>query len=274
MKGSASVGNFRGDCNQRMRSEEERAVPIVDPHVRMELNTMDSPSPRAPKTCIVIPCFNEESRIDLPAFESFLAASNDIQLVMVNDGSTDGTMSVLSSLAEQHPGRVRALDLGFNQGKAEAVRQGMLMALETPGVEYAGFWDADLATPLESIALFADVLDRRDDIDVVFGTRVALLGREIERKASRHYFGRIFATAAGLVLSMPVYDTQCGAKLFRNNKRCTSLFERRFGSRWIFDVELVARYVHGRTSKHGIYEMPLDRWRDVGDSRVRPRDFV
>ncbi len=84
----------------------------------------------------------------------------------------------------------------------------------------------------------------------------------------------MFATGASVVLALPIYDTQCGAKLFRVNDYCRSLFEAPFGSRWIFDVELVARYCRERSGMTGIYEQPLDLWRDVGGSKVRPVDFI
>jgi putative flippase GtrA len=180
---------------------------------------------------------------------------------------------VLHAVAAKWPGRVVAMDLQVNSGKAEAVRLGMVRAMSLPKTAYAGFWDADLATPLEAIPTFIEVMNRREDIDLLLGARVGLLGRDIDRKASRHYSGRVFATAASLVLSLPVYDTQCGAKLIRVNPITRSLFDERFGSRWIFDVEMIARYLTHRKSG-GIYELPLDQWKDVAGSKVRTIDFV
>jgi putative flippase GtrA len=86
--------------------------------------------------------------------------------------------------------------------------------------------------------------------------------------------GRIFATGASLCLNLPVYDTQCGAKLLRAGEGMASLFEKPFGSRWIFDVELLARYMKNKGSGAGLYEHSLASWRDVGESKVRPMDFV
>src|SRR5262249_50747242 len=90
----------------------------------------------------------------------------------------------------------------------------------------------------------------------------------------RHYLGRVFATAASLVLALPIYDTQCGAKLMRSSPPMRALFALPFCSRWIFDVELLARYLASFGTQRGLYELPLRRWTDVGDSRVRARDFV
>jgi len=228
----------------------------------------------APSTCVVVPCYNEATRFDSAAFDAYVATTSEVSFVLVNDGSSDATLSVLQALAQKHPTRVRVLDVQPNQGKAEAVRRGMLLAMDNGDFQYAGFWDADLATPLDAITVFIDVFKRLERVDVVFGTRVGLLGRQIERKPSRHYLGRVFATGASIVLSLPVYDTQCGAKLFRVGELNRGLFATRFLSRWIFDIELVARYCRERAGQVGIYELPLDRWRDVGESKVRPIDFV
>jgi glycosyltransferase involved in cell wall biosynthesis len=229
---------------------------------------------RPSETCIVVPCYNEEARFDSAAFERFLQTHPRVSFVLVNDGSTDKTLAVLEALSRRHPQRVRTLDVQPNGGKAEAVRRGMLLAMQTDEFDYAGFWDADLATPLDAIPAFVEVMERQADVDIVLGARVALLGRQIERHPARHYFGRIFATAASVTLAVPVYDTQCGAKLLRVEERTLSLFEAPFGSRWIFDVELLARYLQGRPGGSGIYELPLECWKDVRGSRVRPTDFV
>jgi dolichyl-phosphate beta-glucosyltransferase len=227
----------------------------------------------AVRTWIVVPCYNEESRLDMEAYAAALAGNPDLGFVLVNDGSKDRTLELLSSLIARFGSRVEVIDQQPNQGKAEAVRVGMQCALRKQG-DYAGYFDADLATPLDEVPAFVRALDENPAIDIVLGARVALLGRDIDRKPSRHYLGRVFATAASLVLSLPVYDTQCGAKLFRSNEATRALFAKRFGSRWIFDVELIARYLNSRPDKRGLFELPVRRWTDVGESRVKGVDFV
>jgi dolichyl-phosphate beta-glucosyltransferase len=80
-----------------------------------------------------------------------------------------------------------------------------------------------------------------------------------------------------MTLGVAVYDTQCGAKLFRATDETQTLFLQPFSSRWIFDVEILARLVatagDGRAEQM-IYECPLDRWTDVGGSQLKPRDFA
>jgi dolichyl-phosphate beta-glucosyltransferase len=116
---------------------------------------------------------------------------------------------------------------------------------------------------------------------LAMGSRVAMLGRDIQRSGSRHLLGRAFATATSVLLRMPVYDTQCGAKLFRATTEVAGLFSDAFRSRWIFDVEILARMMRGlagvqRRSQltEMIYEFPLERWRDVRGSRLGARDFA
>src|SRR5262249_16117766 len=146
------------------------------------------------------------------------------RFLFVNDGSTDDTISVLKALHEDDPERYVICDLPRNVGKAEAVRAGVLLAFAA-GPDYMGYWDADLATPLGMIPTFCTLLDDRPDLEMVFGARVRLLGRNNERSMVRHYLGRTFATATSITLALGIYDTQCGAKLFRVSPTMRSLFQ-------------------------------------------------
>jgi glycosyltransferase involved in cell wall biosynthesis len=231
------------------------------------------------RAIIVVPCYNEALRLDVRKFKEFSRENRHRRFLFVNDGSTDGTSEVLGDLCRSDRDCFAACDLPENVGKAEAVRQGLLRAFEADP-DYVGYWDADLATPLDAILTFCSVLDSRPDIDMVFGARVSLLGRSVRRGPLRHYLGRIFATAASLVLGIGFYDTQCGAKLFRASPEILSLFQRPFSTRWIFDVEIVARLIAARRGtdrprvEEIVYEFPLHEWRDVAGSKVKPRDLA
>lgn len=227
---------------------------------------------------IVVPCYNEAARLATEKFRAFAHAHSSVRFLFVNDGSRDGTAQLLAALSASDPAHFAWLDLPKNGGKAEAVRSGMVRALASE-CRYAGYWDADLATPLEEIPRFVAALEGGHDI--CFGSRVRLLGRAIERRPLRHYLGRMFATAASFVLDLAVYDTQCGAKLFRVSETARALFAEPFRVNWTFDVELIARLqsrLHrehkGQDASSLIYELPLNEWRDIAGSKVRPTDFL
>ena len=231
-----------------------------------------------PTVTIVVPCYNEEKRLDPAAFLRMARAHPEIRFLLVNDGSTDGTQALLDALARDGGASIEALSLASNRGKAEAVREGVRHALRDRP-EAFGYWDADLSTPLEEIPAFLKILAEHEEIELVMGSRVKLLGRDIERKVSRHYLGRVFATCASTSLGVPVYDTQCGAKLFRNSPGTRWAFRSPFLSRWIFDVELMARLglLGARRPRYDtercVYEHPLPVWRDVAGSKIRLLDW-
>jgi glycosyltransferase involved in cell wall biosynthesis len=182
-------------------------------------------------------------------------------------------LECLRGIATQRPSQVEVISLPENQGKGEAVRQGLLRALSRDGA-VVGYIDADLATPPQELHRLATLV-RTSTYDILMGSRVQLLGHAIERRHARHYLGRIFATCASLGLGLPVYDTQCGAKLFRRTEALVSALERPFTSRWVFDVELLARLVRPHAGivsipVKRIREEPLLSWTDVPGSKLRP----
>ena len=229
-------------------------------------------------TIVVVPCYNEAARLPVAAFEAFARQHPDVGLLMVNDGSRDATATIINRLATLFPRQVETLHLPFNVGKAEAVRQGMLMAFAAQPQQVA-YWDADLATPLEAVTQFREVLQRRPSVEIVIGTRLPLLGRRIRRTRTRAILGRVFAVCASRVLRLRIADTQCGAKMFRCSERIEALFAAPFGTRWIFDVELLARWqcsLHQGAlhNESRLFEFPLEDWHDVAGSKLKRSDFV
>jgi dolichyl-phosphate beta-glucosyltransferase len=222
---------------------------------------------------LVVPCYNEAERLKTEPFLQAIGADSEIGLLFVDDGSTDATAEILASIPARGDGRIKVLRLSRHVGKAGAVRAGVLAAFDACP-EYVGFWDADLSTPLTALPDFMETFRSRPEVDIVIGARVKLLGRDVRRSLMRHYCGRIFATAASVALGIGVYDTQCGAKIFRATEPVRQAFSRPFQSQWIFDVEILSRYLAARGTAGAelhIYELPLKHWRDVPGSKLKLR---
>lgn len=219
---------------------------------------------------IVVPCYNEEGRIDQQAFLD-LSRLRNLNLLFVDDGSVDGTGRVLRQLVEGCDA-FGILTLPRNMGKAEAVRRGLQEAI-AQGAAIVGYLDADLATPGPELARIVQALEADDQLAAVFGSRVARLGSHIQRSEFRHFTGRVFATFASWALGVVVYDTQCGAKAFRVNDNLMAAIEEPFRSSWSFDVLLCQRLLDGDDRLPGLptsafLELPLESWHDVAESKV------
>jgi len=178
---------------------------------------------------------------------------------------------VLEALNRERPDRVMVLPVEVNGGKAEAVRQGVLHVSRASRSELIGYWDADLSTPLSELAGMISVFEHQPASRFVMGSRVRRLGSKIKRRAIRRYLGRVFSTLASVILDLPIYDSQCGAKLFRR-ELAEVLFAERFMTRWLFDVEILARLI-GQFGQEEVrrttVEVPLSAWREVGGSKLR-----
>jgi glycosyltransferase involved in cell wall biosynthesis len=224
---------------------------------------------------IVIPCFNERARFSQEQLRRLVHTAST-RVVLVDDGSTDGTWEMLQALCRQFPGRTSPLRLAHNSGKAEAVRRGMLAAL-ADGCDVVGYLDADFATPADEMVRLVRTL-QESSAEVALASRVGLLGTRIERRMPRHYLGRVFATFASLILDLRVYDTQCGAKAFRASPLLRNAISEPFHARWAFDVELIGRLLAGSGSLAGLsakdfIEMPLRSWTDMGGSQLTPMHY-
>jgi glycosyltransferase involved in cell wall biosynthesis len=222
---------------------------------------------------LVVPCYNEASRLDVERWVRF-AEGGPAKILFVDDGSRDDTLRVLGAMHERSPERVEVLHLSMNGGKGEAVRAGLRRAIEL-ACDVVGYSDADLATPPDEIARLFEALDEEPELLGVIGSRIKTLGTHIERRAMRHYLGRVFATGAAVALGRPVYDTQCGAKVFRAGATLARAIEEPFVSRWAFDVELLARLFEGAPADSAvIHELPLRTWVHVAGSKLSASGMV
>ena len=228
------------------------------------------------KTCIIIPCYNESERLDVASFIDYYERNPNVHLWFVNDGSSDNTLDVIESIHRGRGDRIRFIDQAQNRGKAAAIRIGVIEALNVDSFDIVGYIDADLSTSLAEFNRLIIELSKSGSCQMVFGSRFRRLGSKIERNPVRHILGRVFATMASLVLGLGVYDTQCGAKLFRI-ELARQIFEMPFMSKWLFDIELFFRTIKVlgiEESRNRLVEIPLNKWIDRGKSRISIMYFV
>ena len=227
-----------------------------------------------PSVKMVVPCYNEAKRLDTATFIAFLSQNANISMVFVNDGSRDATLDVLAEIQAACPAQVEVLSLRQNSGKAEAVRQGLQYATASDAA-FVGYWDADLATPLDAITDFLRVGQRFDTIDVIFGARRMMLGHRVERTMGRRLVSRVCATLARVAVRLPIGDTQCGAKMLRNTEALSNALKTPFSAGWLFDVELFTRLSAQTEEAHrAFYEFPLAEWTEVAGSKVSGRAIL
>jgi glycosyltransferase involved in cell wall biosynthesis len=221
------------------------------------------------KVTIIIPFYNEEKRIVLESFHQIFKNSSQYDFILVDDGSTDNTNTILGEFKNKFP-NLTILKLDKNIGKAEAIRAAVLSISNT---DFIAYYDADLATPfseLDKLILFSI---QNPNYKMIMGARIKLIGNGVKRSLTRHYFGRIFATIVSqFVLKVAVYDTQCGAKVI-DFETAKPIFSKPFISKWLFDVELLKRLQKSHNLKEVVKEIPLEKWEEIGSSKIKRTDF-
>ena len=191
-----------------------------------------------PTLSIVVPAFNEAARIgpSLRKIVDYIAQRHErIELIVVDDGSTDDTAAVAEKAAS-HSGAAmtRVIRYEANRGKGYAVRHGLLEAK----ANIALFSDADLSTPITETPKLVDAI-RNGECDLAFGSRALdrnLIG--VHQPWRREQGGRVFNLIVRVATGLPFWDTQCGFKAFRMNVS-RPLIEAAQIDRFGFDVELI-----------------------------------
>lgn len=228
------------------------------------------------KISIIIPCYNESLRLNQKAFSDFISENqSEYDIIFVNDGSTDNTLDILNKISIEFPNNFFICNLSHNCGKAEAVRVGINFSYEKNQYNYMAYFDADLATPLSEINFLKKIAVNNPLLVMVLCSRIKRLGANINRNSKRHILGRIFSTFASKILKLPVYDTQCGAKLIKA-EIIPYVFNKPFVTSWIFDVEILARIRNNNrdTITSILYEHPVSKWEDVGGSKLKFKHMV
>ena len=160
-------------------------------------------------------------------------------------------------------------------GKRRRSGPAVLHAASLARFRFIGYWDADLSTPLDEVEHLLEALHRDRRCQLALGSRVKRLGSTHRAPAARHALGRIFAACASGVLGVSVYDSQCGAKIFRAEVVPT-LFGKPFLTRWLFDLEMLARLRNeaGAAVEDMTDRSAAARWREVGGSKLKLRDMI
>jgi dolichyl-phosphate beta-glucosyltransferase len=222
---------------------------------------------------LIVPCFNEAARWD-DAYWSTIVRPGEIDVLFVDDGSTDATAECLSRMTTANGSR--AIRLPTNAGKSEAVRQGLLTGWdEASGL--IGFLDADGAFPAEDVARIVaraeSLLSEPTDLDAVWTSRVLMAGRDIQRHTSRHYLGRALTTIVAPWHGYTVYDTQSGFKLFQRSATLKSCLQEPFSTHWFPDIELLMRWRRISASPMRVWEEPVNGWHDVAGSKMNRSQY-
>jgi dolichyl-phosphate beta-glucosyltransferase len=209
----------------------------------------------APELSIVIPAYNEERRLSrglgqiLDYLASKQSSAGKVEIIVVDDGSTDATADVVNDWARRAP-NLRLISNGGNRGKGYSVRHGML---EARG-RIALFTDADLSSPIQELEKLLAALAEGNDVAI--GSRAvdrSLI--EVHQSPYRELAGIIFNGFVRLFTGLPFQDTQCGFKAFRLEPSRV-VFEQQRIERFGFDPEILFL-----AKRHGLrsIEVPV-RW--------------
>lgn len=214
---------------------------------------------------IIVPAYNEEHRIGptLQSIDAFISnRPGPIEVIVVDDGSTDATAEVAAASACPN---LRVIRVDRNIGKGHAVRVGMLAASGDRRL----FMDADGSTPINEVDRLHQELDRRGGSGVSFAS-IAVPGADVLRPQTglRTAFGRLGNRAIRALVLPNVADSQRGFKLFSADA-ATTIFSRCVVDGWGFDVEVLALAVG---LGFEIIEVPVT-WIHMEDSRVTPFSY-
>lgn len=220
-----------------------------------------------PYLSVVIPAYNEESRIasSLRTACDYLARTGrPSEIVVVDDGSRDGTAATVERVVAAAPGgvTVRLLRNGRNRGKGYSIKHGVLLS----SGERLLLSDADFSTPIDELPRLLDPIER-GECDIAIGSRGLPDSRiEIRQPAWRESMGRCFNRLVRALTGLPFHDTQCGFKAMPR-RPVLPLFRAARIERFAYDVELL--YL-ARGAGLRVREVPV-LWRNAAGSKVEPK---
>jgi dolichyl-phosphate beta-glucosyltransferase len=242
-------------------AEIQNSLAMSDVVSASSVSVYTDPMVRTPDLSVIIPAYNEESRI-APTVRDIVgfcrAGRRAFEVILVDDGSRDGTIAVARVLSEEFP-ELRVIRLAANHGKGYAVRTGVVNSIG----RLVLFADADGATPIGEIERLESALD--SGVDIAVGSRALRdTGVQVHARLYRHLIGRTFHLLVEWLADAGVKDTQCGFKLFRSAV-AQDLFPRMQMNGFSFDVEVL---VMARRRGYRVAEIPVN-WTHQPGSKVR-----
>lgn len=231
------------------------------------LNSTDPTSDTSPSVRLVIPAFQESTRLGpfLDDLNRELQSMTNVTVQVVDDGSAaaeaEATAALINQRRSEMPWLLTMHGLSDNHGKGAAVRAGWDLAGDEAWLAFA---DADGATPAREIRrLIAQLPQASPGGPAIFASRILMLGRHVDRKLKRHIVGRVFATLVSNLLGIRAYDTQCGCKFIpaaayhriRDRLKCRG---------FSFDVELLVVLTDSGCQ---VREEPVD-WFEIPGGKV------
>lgn len=224
---------------------------------------------------LVLPTFNEAARLHFylaEIVEYSKLVRDPLTIVVADDGSNEDQYLRMQRDAEEAQSKCKNTQVAIryfrsisNRGKGAVIREQFLRWIELPDVGCIGFADSDGATPFYEIMRLFDIVRGDEAIDGAIGTRFKCLGKKVVRSYKRFLTGRIFATILSNMFNIDVYDTQCGAKVFRQSfYQDATLRNLCDDNRWLFDTQLV---IIGHKLGYRLVEIPVD-WEDKAGSKI------
>lgn len=220
---------------------------------------------KTPFLSVVVPVYNEHARLHhLSKISRYLAkVPFTSELLVVDDGSSDATPTLLLQLQQQFP--IKVITSAVNRGKGHAVKQGMLHAKG----QWRVFMDVDLSVPLPTIKQLVEQL--QTDADIVIGTRRRRESQVLVRQPFwREYFGKAFTFFSQRWLGLTTSDFTCGFKCF-SQESSQRIFSQMHIERWGFDTESL--FIAQKLG-FAVLEMPV-HWKNDPKTRVKfPQDLL
>lgn len=211
---------------------------------------------------LVIPCYRESER--LPKFlESLLKTfkgSKSVDFLVVDDGTPLAEFEILKQKINHllsNP-QIQLLRYETNVGKGGAIQFGLKVAKGN----YFGFVDADGATPAEEVFRTWNHINLHPEIDLLAGSRIIMMGRNVKKSFYRHVTNRIFSFYFSFIFRIQMYDPQCGCKIFKKSAYL-QVIHKISDLRWLWDTQLLVLLIRNGFK---IVEIPLD-WQDIPGSK-------